>query len=697
MKALRLPLFFLLLAAAVQVQAQFSPNYQWTLLNQSVMDEIIGEASGETAYNHILEMGAYNRNRPLSEYQTMLWEAEYVLSKLHEYGFQDAKVERFESGRQTWDGIRAELWEIEPGRKKLADYDDLRAMLASGSQNADVEAELVWVEEGQEDDFDGLDVTGKIVLTSGSPGGVHRLAVSRGAVGLISFYSPRPLVDPIQIPWSGISGRGGSDQQATFGFFLPPREGHLLRDRLIRGEKIKVHASVEAEMVDLDLQVPTCVIQGTQPDAEEVIFSAHLFEGYTKQGANDNISGSAAILEVARMLKTMIDEGRIERPARSIRFIWIPEFSGSIPWVNAHLDIMAKTLCNINLDMVGLWLSKSQSFFNLERTTYANPHYVNDVMENYFRYVGETNRVSLPLSGREGYLNRIVAPSGSDEPFYYAVEHHYGASDHEVFNDWGIGVPGVMLITWPDLYYHTSQDRADKCDPTQLKRVCVISAAGAYTIAAADREMARRIADETFANATRRMGQQAARAFDELGKADAKDFANTWTRTRGYIQAVGLNEKATLQTVAELAPNDPVLTNYLNQKIDLITQITQQETSSLDQLMTYKASQPGYNKPETKPGKLEVKAAKIYPKETSLVKAGGYGAYRSAMSDLSREESMVFMGGIGNTTELQRLCTGQYNLLEIKQLLDTQFKRESDLQIILDYVEMLKNAGLVTW
>ena len=41
-----------------------------------------------------------------------------------------------------------------------------------------------------------------------------------------------------------------------------------------------------------------------------------------------------------------------------------------------------------------------------------------------------------------------------------------------------------MMITWPDLYYHTSQDIADKCDPTQLKRVCFIGAAAAIQLPA---------------------------------------------------------------------------------------------------------------------------------------------------------------------------------------------------------------------
>ena len=657
------------------------------------MDEIIGEVSGETAFNHILEMSAYNRNRPESEYKTTLWEAEYVLQMLNEYRLPGAEIERFE-GRPTWDGVKGELWEISPGRKKIADYDDLRAMLASGSQDADVEAELVWVGEGSEQELEGIDLAGKIVVTSASAGRVHNRAVEQGALGVISFDSPRPLVDPIQIPWSGLRGRGDN---TTFAFYLPPREGHILRDRLIRGEEISVHAVVDTETYDLDLQVPTCVIPGTDPDAGEIIFSAHLFEGYTKQGANDNISGSAAILEVARALHTMMEEGRIPRTKRNIRFIWVPEFSGTGPWVVKHADLMEKTLCNINLDMVGLWLSKSQSFFNLERTTYGNAHYINDVMENYYRYIGETNRVSLVLSGRGGYINRIVAPSGSDEPFYYAIEAHYGASDHEVFNDWAVGVPGVMMITWPDHYYHTSEDRPDKCDPTQMKRCSIIAAAAAYTIASAEENMAGKIAGEVFSNGIRRMGHQLQRGLDELGTADKEGFANLYKKARGYINATLLNETETLETVLELSPGNNQLMDYVQKQSRVMKSIAEGQLEVLDQLMKNQAKAFGISPVSLKLTDIEKKAMAIVPSATPKVKENGYRGYSSLLPRSGRSRSGSESGIIANTSEMQRLCNGRYNILDIKILLDTQEGRESDLQALLDHAELLKEAGLVEW
>ena len=240
------------------------------------------------------------------------------------------------------------------------------------------------------------------------------------------------------------------------------------------------------------------------------------------QGANDNYSGDAAILETARTIKSLVADGRLPRPRRTIRFLWAPEISGTGAWVKANPDVMRRTLCDINLDMVGVDLAKSMAFFCFMRTTYGNPHYVNDVVENAFRYVGETNR-SYVTNGMTGQLNRrIVAPSGSEQPMPWYAGTHFGSSDHEVFNDWGVGVPGVVLNTWPDQWYHTSEDRPDKLDATQMKRAVAVTAAAAYIIASADDKMAGQIAAEIVSNASGRIGHQIARGVEEMKRATAE-------------------------------------------------------------------------------------------------------------------------------------------------------------------------------
>ena len=220
--------------------AQYTPWLYWTLLPKEQMDEIIGEASGETAWNTIMETGGYNKNRLTEEYKGTFYEAQYIYDQVKHYGLPGAELVRF-PGRQVWDGIKGELWEVSPKRQKIASYQDMTAMLASGSATTDVKAELVWVGRGTREEIEAAEVEGKIVVTEGRIGGVHSLACTRaGALGVIAISQSRPYFDPLQIPWSGIRSRRrrgteGETQQETpkFGFHLPVREGDYLKPRCI--------------------------------------------------------------------------------------------------------------------------------------------------------------------------------------------------------------------------------------------------------------------------------------------------------------------------------------------------------------------------------------------------------------------------------------------------------------------------------
>jgi len=390
----------------------------------------------------------------------------------------------------------------------------------------------------------------------------------------------------------------------------------------------------------------------------------------------------------------MIDAGTIERPERSIRFIWVPEFSGTIPWVKEHTELMKNTLCNINLDMVGLKMAESKSFLCLQRTTYGNAHYLNDVMENYYEYVGITNRTALALSGRGGFMKRIVAPSGSDQPFYYAVDDHYGSSDHEVFNDPAVGVPGIMMITWPDLYYHTSQDRADKCDPTQMKRVCVITAAAAYTIAGAGNDMALKIGNEVVGNASERIGAQLRRSTDLLYNVDKKSFMDLWLRGYRYIEAAILNEKATIRSVIELGMDNPE--NFIRNHSRNIEAIGKSNLDTYIYYASQKARLLGIQPPKYSLSNDETEASKMMPLLNNSYKAEGYGASRSVMRDNQELREKYPVEGRIDTNEILRLCDGNHNIFEIKILLDGQMKSgETSLSDVVNTVKILVEMGFI--
>ena len=251
-----------LLALSLTAEAQIIPWLNWTLLPQNQMDEIIGEASGETAWKTIASIAAFNRDRRPEEFKEMFLETKVITGLLKDYGISGFEVKRYPDGT-AWDASKGELWETQPRRRKIASFNDMVPMLAAWSAQIDATADLVWVGKGSPDEIKKANVQGKIVVTDGNILMVHMEACGRqGAIGVVAINTNRQLDDPLQLPWSQIkmpSFPGMPEvspaKTSTFGFALPAREGELLKQRLLAGEKITARAQVEAKEVPYNLEV----------------------------------------------------------------------------------------------------------------------------------------------------------------------------------------------------------------------------------------------------------------------------------------------------------------------------------------------------------------------------------------------------------------------------------------------------------
>jgi len=318
------------------------------------------------------------------------------------------------------------------------------------------------------------------------------------------------------------------------------------------------------------------------------------------------------------------------------------------------------------------------------------------VMENYYRYVGEANNERI--QNRSGFYkvpDRIVAPTGADEPFYFSIETHYGASDHMVFNDWGVQVPGVMMIVWPDQWYHTSGDRIDKSDPTQMKRVAVIGAAAAYTVASADDEMAIKMAGEIASNGTRRLGHQFIIAQELLNGASAENFADQYQLARAHVVGTVMAEKETLESVLQLAEDEGRVGDYVEEMQAAVDAIGGAHLQALEAHMEAAATRLGTPPAQDRQTDLEQEASRIVPSQTTLVKQDGYRGWQRHLQTVSAEVRSQYPSQGVNTSELQLLIDGRHSVLDIKVMLDAQSQTLTDLQRILNYLEVLQAAGLV--
>ncbi|MEG1634684.1 MAG: M28 family peptidase [Rikenellaceae bacterium] len=662
--------------------AQYSTSFVSKIIDNKSYNYIVGETSGERAKNNAADMASYELyNRNFDN----LKESECVAARCKEYGLNGVEIRRYKSPYPVWAAVKGSLWETSPKIQKLTDIGDIPASLAPNSQNADITAELIWVGDGNDEDFKALDVKGKIAVGSNNVWRLHNAAVAKGAVGVISIFNPRPQIDNLQIPNSSIS-KELAVKTKSFAFQMVPRHGYELRDRLKRGDKITVRAQVETKTQNIEYQSPTCFIEGSDPSKGEIIFSAHLFEGYTKLGANDNMSGSVVLLEVARTLNTLIEKGLIEKPKRTLRFIWGDEFSGIIPWANENSKIMDKALFNINLDMVGIGLSDQASYYHLHRTTMANSHYSNDLVENIFRYIGETNQNSI-LIGE--FIDPIIAPTGSLDPFYYCLTSHYGASDHEVFNDWGIQVPSVMMITWPDENYHTSTDRIEKLDATQLKRAAVIAATVAFEAAVADENGAIKIGNEVAGNSLRRMATIHNKVSNFISNANKSTIQDVLKNALEQVDAVAIAEKRGIASIKELAPESTKLTKYIAEQSSAIDGYAEILKSSLKSAAMASGAESG----EITLSSEEIAASKIYPKSTAKVRELGYAALHKAFDN----DKSLFELKIGNGDEAARLTQhGDVSIYDIKKMLIAQSMRQVKISDLIKFMNLLKDKGLVT-
>ncbi len=607
-----LSLLLLFILAAAILPAQFGRTIPPTLLPHQVLLDIINEVSGDLALQNEILIAGVNRNRLPEEYANGYFEPPFLIEKLREYGITDARIiDLPTSSPKTWDAVSAELWTVKPDLRKIADLKDVPACLCSGSSDADVTAELVYVGPGFQDKYyEGKDVKGKIVLVNGYPAMARSLAVDKnGAVGLIGYGSSHPEFDPDQVGWSGI--RSGEKDKPTFAFMVSTRQGDELRDLLERGTKVEVRAVVKAQMVPYKEQMVEALIKGSEFPDEELVFTAHLYEGVAKQGANDDISGCVSLLETARVLQKLVADGKIPALRRSVRFLFVPEIMGTISYLKMHPEIGRKFFANINEDMVGESLAKNRSYFCLIQTPWSLPTYLNDVVRSFVEWTEETQR----YDGKATLLP-IWSPTGTRDPFPAVIDKHSGGSDHVVFVDGGVRVPAVMFICWPDMWYHSSGDTPDKSDSTQLKRVVFLSVASAVCLAGAGPVETEKIITEVAGRSLARLGQDRIRAERQLRETETADLHSAFKEAQNILTQGFIREAETLDSTRFFINNDKRLERLLQAQLRALDACRLPFTKALEESYQARCQKEGLKPQKVVLSAEEIRLGKVVPVRT---------------------------------------------------------------------------------
>ncbi len=696
MRNLTLTTFFIIfsiLSVLPQEQPEAIPsNIPKTILPIEMLIEIINEASGEQAFQNEIILSGVNRNREPDEYKNGYFETLFIEKKLKEYGLKEVSIVElpksfFSPQETTWDAISGELWMVKPQKIKLSDLREIPATLCPGSFSFEGEAELVYVGLGDNEIYyKEKDVKDKFILVNGPPEQARRLGVEKfGALGIIAYSSSHPEFDPDQVGWNSIRIR--DKEKKTFAFMISTRMGNELRNLLERNIKIVLRAICKTQRVSYREEGVTALIRGDELPDEELIFTAHVFEGFAKQGANDNASGCVALMETARIIQKLKDSGKIKLK-RSIRFLFIPEISGTWGFLEKFPEIRKKIYANINEDMVGEGLIKNNSIFQIKTTPASLPSYLNDVVASLIEWIGETNRINLK---RKPALP-IYAPTGTRDPFYYAIDSYDGGSDHIVFLDGGVKIPAVMLICWPDMWYHTDRDTPDKSDPTQLKRVAVLSVSSALFLSNTGEKEVMEMINLCFSKGLARIGNYKIKAWRLLRDSEIKDIYNSYKEAWNVIKQGMEREKDVLRSINFFIRDNNLLSNILKRRINSISLMEKSLFSELEDFYNYICHKNSIKPVSLKLTKEETEASRLIPVRTDKMR-GFFNSFR--FREFLREKEDLPKYELGPAEfEVRNFIDGKRSILDIRNAVSAEYY-PIEIKNVVNYLKILEKAGFI--
>jgi hypothetical protein len=338
----------------------------------------------------------------------------------------------------------------------------------SDYKNLDVKGKLVLIKAGEPTNADGTYVISgtseKSVWSnmSESVGKRFEAAKNNGAKGVFYFDENnfgrfKSRFDSMKANDSGRMGLKEEDADAFFNFFIDADFAKSLMPTIATANKSlvitkNITLEVKSSDDDVDSENVVAFIKGTEKPNEYVVFSSHLDhigitpEGEINNGADDDGSGTVALLEIAEAFKKAADAGH--GPKRSVVFLHVTAEEKGLLGSQYYTDIdpifaLDETVANLNIDMIGR----------------IDPKREGD--RNYIYLIGSdklsTDLHKLSEEVNKKYMNMELDYTYNDENdpnrFYYRSDHYNFAKNN---------IPIIFYFNGTHDDYHRPSDTVEK-------------------------------------------------------------------------------------------------------------------------------------------------------------------------------------------------------------------------------------------
>jgi hypothetical protein len=224
----------------------------------------------------------------------------------------------------------------------------------------------------------------------------------------------------------------------------------------------QTYRALDQEFVNLIVEIP-----GTTRPKEIVVVGAHYDSAFNSPAANDNGSGVAATLALARSYAT-------RKPSRTVRFVLFANEEPPFNWTTDMGSLVYARSCKARAEtIVGMFSLETIGYYSDEPKSQRYPQPIDRLYPdkgNFIGFVSNLESRELLRSAIRSFRHHTKFPSeGAALP---NALPGVGWSDHWSF--WQVGYPAVMITdtaTFRYPHYHTEADTPDKLDYDRMTLV----------------------------------------------------------------------------------------------------------------------------------------------------------------------------------------------------------------------------------
>jgi hypothetical protein len=282
------------------------------------------------------------------------------------------------------------------------------AWLAGYSPSAPkTSAQLVYLANRQRLEMGDLD--GKAVLVDDDPGRQSYQRLVEAGARCILLTSPK--LPGAYSKWAMITELAASQSHQIPLFNLSWNNGHRLKKALADSQKVVVSFFCQTLIAQGRPKTVTATLRGQTKDY--YIVCAHGDSDSGGPGADDNASGVSGVLELARVLNSLVQANVLPRPQKAIRFIvWGREMYSTQHYVKTHADELERIAGVLNFDEIGTGASRDCLYFES-----------NDVKQNQ-EMLRALQGVAEDYVGKRGYWSEATTnPSQGGTDSYVFFPH----------------------------------------------------------------------------------------------------------------------------------------------------------------------------------------------------------------------------------------------------------------------------------